>query len=71
MDERARSTLKRLTQCLEDASDCIDQVPDTQELVNLRSQLLSLQLILERNREALRLRLQDGALDSIHLEIHA
>ena len=59
MDERARLALTRLSECLDDASACINQVPDTQELQILRGQLHSLQLILDRNREALRLRILD------------
>ena len=59
MDECALSALKRLAQCLEDASGCINQVPDTQEVNNLRAQLQSLQLILDRNRDSLRSRLND------------
>ena len=59
MDERALAALKRLAQCLEDASRCINQVPDTQEVASLRAQLHSLQLILDRNSESLRSRIAD------------
>lgn len=61
MDESMLSNLRQLSKCLADASSCITQIPDKHELEAVRAQLLSLQLILDRNREALRLRI--AALD--------
>jgi hypothetical protein len=59
MDEATLANLRQLAKCLADASSCITQIPDGHGLEAIRAQLLSLQLILDRNREALRLRITD------------
>ena len=59
MDESPLSTLDRLAKCLGEASDYINQLADAAELENIRAQLRSLQVILDRNREALRVRIAD------------
>ena len=53
------STLKQLAKCLEDASCCIDRVADQRDAEPLSAQLTSLRLILDRNRKALQLRIDD------------
>jgi hypothetical protein len=45
--------LREITKHLEGASACIDQLPEARELDSIRSQLESLRLILNRNRDSI------------------
>ena len=59
MTDATFSALKQLIKCLDDASHCIDQVPRDPALDSIRSQLQSLKLILDHNRESLELRIRE------------
>ena len=60
MNDVHRPALQRLVKCLQDASECIEQVSDENELESVDIQLKSLKLILESNADALRLWINDG-----------
>lgn len=59
MTEECRPLLHKLVKCLQDASECIDQVPDGNEFKTISIQLQSLKLILDGNADALRLWMDD------------
>ena len=61
MGEATILTLRQLATCLEDASRCIDRVLNQHDTEHLAAQLTSLRLILDRNRTALQLRIDDVA----------
>ena len=59
MTDATLSALKQLIKCLDDASRCINQVPRDPALDRIHSQLQSLKLILDHNRESLELRIRE------------
>lgn len=60
MTDEHRPILQRLVKCLQDASECIDQVPDGNEFKSVSIQLRSLKMILDGNADALRVWMDDG-----------
>lgn len=52
MSEAWISALTRLAKCLKTAPRCIDVLPNDSEMAVLRAQVVSLQLMLNQNREA-------------------
>jgi len=59
MSNATLAGLKRLVQYLDATSLCIQQFPDEIGLNNIRPQLKSLKLVLDRNRDALQIQI-DG-----------
>lgn len=60
MNDEYRPLLQKLVKCLQDASKCIEQVPDGNEFKTVSIQLQSLRLILDGNANALRLWMDEG-----------
>ena len=60
MNDEYRPLLHKLVECLESASQCIEQVPDRNEFKSVAIQLRSLKLILDGNAEALRVWMEEG-----------
>ena len=60
MTDEYRPLLQSLVKCLQDASECIEHVPDGNEFKTISIQLQSLKLILDGNADALRLWMDDG-----------
>jgi hypothetical protein len=59
MGEACVSTLSQLAKCLEDASRCIDSLRIDRDTGHISAQLMSLKLILDHNRAALQIRIDD------------